>query len=137
MARRRKAITVYRRAPSFGGFRPAAPIIIRQRTGGGSHKKKHRRRRGGGGDSSSLTSKENLALVAAAFLLGYIDKQGVKVPTIPILGRAGSIAVGLFFAGRQFHSPLMIKGAKAAAVIAGYELGNKGQVSGVHGVDTV
>jgi hypothetical protein len=137
MAKRRKSrtsVTVSRR-PSFGGFRPAAPIVIRQTT---TPKVKHRRRRsGGGGDSSSLTSKENMALAAGALVLGFIDRQKIAIPTIPILGRAGSLAVGGLMVGKHMHLPIATKVGKAALVIALYELGKEGKVSGVDGVDTV
>jgi hypothetical protein len=126
---------VYRRS---SGARAAAPIVIRTSSAPVKHHKR-RRHSGGefGGATGGLLSKENTGLAMGALALGYLDKQGVKIPTVPILGRAGSIAVMSFFAGKQFHLPLAMKICKAAIVIAAYELGNKGTISGVSGMNTV
>jgi hypothetical protein len=101
------------------------------------HKKKRRHSGGGGGGGESLTSRENMALATGALALGFIDRQGVKIPTVPILGRAGTIAVGGILLGKQMHLPIATKIGKAALVIALYELGKEGKVSGVDGIDTM
>lgn len=132
MAKRRRSSAVVVR-PSFGGFRPSAPVVIRQ-TRTVTKKSKHRRRHHTGGDSSSLTSKENMALATGALVLGFIDRQGVKVPTIPILGRAGTVAVGGMMLGKHMKLPIATKVGKAALVIALYELGKAGKIDGL---DTV
>lgn len=139
MPRRRKSSKAIVVRPSFGGFRAPSPIVVtRTRTVHAKPKKKPRRHSsGGGGIAGGLTSRHELVLDGAAYVLGYADKQGVKVPTVPVLGRAGSIALGLYLAGKFMRSPMLLAGARAARTIALYELGNKGQVSGVHGVDTV
>jgi hypothetical protein len=134
MAKRRTKAIVVR--PSFGGFRPAAPVVIRQ-TRTVHSKKKRSHRRHSSGESSSLTSKENMALATGALVLGFIDRQGVKVPTVPILGRAGTIAAGGMLLGKHMKLPIATKIGKAALVIALYELGKEGKVSGVDGIDTV
>lgn len=71
--------------------------------------------------------------------LGVIDKTlGATIPTIPILGRAGTIALGayLFSKGR---GGIMRDIALSGAAIAGYQFGKDGRVSGdvadqVHGI---
>jgi hypothetical protein len=127
MAKRRTAVVV---RPQFGGFRPAAPVIIRQ-TRTVTKKKKHHRRRGGAAESSSLTSKENVGLATGALVLGFIDRQGVKIPSIPILGRAGTIAAAGMLVGRHMHLPIATRVGKAALVIALYELGKQGKIDGI------
>lgn len=127
MAKRRSSAVVVR--PQFGGFRPAAPIVIRQ-TRTVAKKKKHHRRRGAA-ESSSLTSKENMGLATGALVLGFIDRQGVKVPSIPILGRAGTIAAAGMLVGKHMHLPIATRVGKAALVIALYELGKQGKIDGI------
>lgn len=132
--RRRSTTTIVRTAPAFGGFRAAAPIIkVSAPRAPAVHKKKHRRKGGGGGESSSLTSKENMALATGAVVLGFIDRQGMKIPTVPMLGRAGSIAVGGMLIGKHMKLPIATKVGKAALVIALYELGKSGKIEGVSG----
>jgi hypothetical protein len=76
------------------------------------------------------------ALGGAAF--GLIEKTFPTLPTLPILGRAGTIAIACHFLGGN-KPGLMRDIACAAAAIAGYELGNTNKISGdygygVHGV---
>jgi len=76
------------------------------------------------------------ALGGAAF--GLIEKTFPTLPTLPVLGRAGTIALGCYFLGGT-KPGLMRDIACAAAAIAGYELGNTNKISGygdynVHGV---
>lgn len=65
---------------------------------------------------------------------GFIEKQwGAKIPTVPILGRAGTVAIACHFARKQggmFSSQLVRDIGMAAAVIAGYQLGSTGKISG-------
>ena len=129
MAKRRRSTAVVVR-PQFGGFRPAAPVVIRQTRTVHAKKKSHRRS-SHAGDSTSLTSKENMGLATGALVLGFIDRQGVKVPTIPILGRAGTVAVGGLMLGKHMKLPIATKVGKAALVIALYELGKQGKIDGI------
>jgi hypothetical protein len=71
---------------------------------------------------------KTFAIAAAGFALGFLDKSGTAIPTIPLLGKAGTIAAGLYFfapAGGIWADAMV-----AAAAIAGYELGFKGSISG-------
>lgn len=116
--------------PSGGGMRRRS-----RRSGGAVRRRKGTRRRkgpvaGGGG----LFNQERIGAMAGGFLLGVLDKQGTSLPTIPVLGRAGTLAVALYFGGKQFKMPLAVHMSTAALAIATYELGNKGSISGV---DTV
>lgn len=62
-------------------------------------------------------------------VLGYIDKNVPQVPTIPMLGRAGSIALGAYMLSGG-KAGMAADVAIAGAVIAGYELGKDGKISG-------
>lgn len=65
-------------------------------------------------------------------VLGFIEKQFPTLPTVPLLGRAGTIALGAYFLGKQGSgsSPIFRDVALAGAAIAGYQLGKEGKVSG-------
>ncbi len=130
MARRRARKTstqiiraVPMRAPS------AAPIIIRQTRSAPSHHKKRRggRRRGGGG---GYTQKAIMGAAVGGAVLGFIDKQFPTLPTVPLLGRKGTLAVIAYFAGKQLRSQIAFDVAKVAAGLAAYEFAQTGHVSG-------
>jgi len=71
---------------------------------------------------------EIVGSVVAGYALGWIDKGGLPIPTIPMLGRAGTVAVVCAILAK--HHPLIAKAALASASIAGYELGKQGTISG-------
>lgn len=64
--------------------------------------------------------------------MGFVEKQFPSLPTIPILGRAGTIAVAAHFLSKQGGqtSGIARDVALAGAAIAGYQLGLTGKVSG-------
>lgn len=123
MARRKSTATQIVRAVPV---RTPAPIIRVSAPRPAKEKKKHRRRRGG---SSSGGGISHLAKHAAGgFAFGYIQKTFPNLPTLPIVGQAGSIALLAHYMRGKF--PLASEIATAAAVIAGYQLGHDGKVQG-------
>jgi hypothetical protein len=62
--------------------------------------------------------------------LGFIEKQWPNAPTVPYIGRAGTIALGCWFFGGKSKPGLLRDIAIAGAVVAGYELGKFGKISG-------
>lgn len=129
MAKRRT-----RRASSSRAItvRPAAPQIIRVSGGGGGVRRRRsgRRRHGGGHGGFTTTTLFNGAMGGA--LLGFVDTAiGTKLPTIPMLGRAGTIALGCYLLGKGKGHGMLRDMAIAAAAVAGYEIGTKGSISGV------
>ena len=122
MARTRTSIVRYT-AP-----RTAAPIVIRTspRT---SHKKKHHRRHHGGGETLSTQRLTSLALGGAAF--GFIEKSfGAQLPTLPIIGRAGTITLIAYYFSKGRGGGILKDVARAGAVLAGYQIGTTGKISG-------
>jgi hypothetical protein len=72
------------------------------------------------------------AAIAAA-VYGFAAKSGIfnALPTIPVLGRTGSIAVLAYLASKNgFGGNMARQVAVVAATIAGYQLGSVGSVSG-------
>jgi hypothetical protein len=66
-------------------------------------------------------------------VLGFIEKTFPTLPTVPILGRAGTIAIGAYFLSRQGgmgHGGIVRDVALAAAVVAGYQIGKTGKIAG-------
>jgi len=122
MARTRTQIVRYQ-AP-----RTTAPIVIRTRSGG-SHKKKRHHRRHGGSESLSTQRLTSLALGGAAF--GFIEKSfGSQLPTLPIIGRAGTITLIAFYFSKGRAGGILKDVARAGAVLAGYQIGTTGKISG-------
>jgi hypothetical protein len=105
----------------------AAPIKRakhRRRSGGGGHKGI------GGGATGAMTMTRSGALALGGFIYGYIEKNVPQVPSLPIVGKSGAIALIMYFAGGK--SPgIMADVGNAASVIAGYSFGATGKVSGV------
>lgn len=106
--------------------RAPAPIVITKTRTVHAKAKKTKHHRGGGGESSLMH------LAIAAYVIGYLDKTGTAIPTVPVLGRAGTLAVGAHFLGKG-KKGLVTSVRNAAAVIALYEMGSKGSVSGEGG----
>lgn len=109
--------------------RAAAPIIVRVREPGTSRRKGKGHHKGG---KRLSTEKTLMGLVMGGLALGFIDKPGslpVAIPTVPILGKAGTIAVIAHFVGKG-RAGIATDIRNAAAVVASYEFGSKGSVSG-------
>ena len=67
----------------------------------------------------------------AAF--GFIEKTFPNMPTMPIIGRAGTVALAAYLLTRRGGigaSGIVRDIGIAAAVIAGYQLGKTGKVAG-------
>lgn len=121
----------------------AKPIIIRQNSVPAKRSSGRRRRSGGGGmlgsAKSALMSNERLGALLGGYLLGVLDAKGTKLPTVPVLGRAGTCGVGLYYLGKHMHSPLVSHASTGFLAIAAYEMGKSGTISGdsVVGADTI
>lgn len=106
--------------------RAAAPIVVRVPSGITKHKKHHK------GSRRQSSEKVLMGLVVGGFAMGFLDKPGgpgANIPTIPLLGKAGTIAVAAHFFGKG-RAGLATDIRNAAAVVAAYEFGVKGSVSG-------
>lgn len=71
-------------------------------------------------------------------VFGYIESHFPNLPTLPVLGRAGTVAIACHFLRKQGglgHGVLVRDVGMAAAVIAGYQLGKTGKIAGDDGVD--
>jgi hypothetical protein len=70
------------------------------------------------------------AMAAGGFVVGFIERNwGDQIPSIPLLGRKGTIALACYFMAPK--NKILQDAGKAAASIAGYELGATGAISGI------
>ena len=67
----------------------------------------------------------------AAAVLAYLDKPGTTFPTLPVLGRAGTLALVCYLF--RHKSPYASAGVTAFGAISIYELITTGKISGVNG----
>jgi hypothetical protein len=112
--------------------RPVAPVIriATPRAAAAPKKRVHHRRHGRVGGQT--TGKTIIGAGIGGAVLGFVEKQWPTFPSVPILGRAGTIAVAAYFLHKQggMSSPILRDVAIAGAVVAGYQLGKEGKVAG-------
>lgn len=107
--------------------RAAAPIInVRAPTAPKKRRSSGRRRSSGGGGSAGHGGLIQNAI--GGFGFGFIEKTFPNLPTLPIVGRAGTIALIAHYMRGKF--PYASQIAQAAASIAGYQLGATGKING-------
>lgn len=99
--------------------------IRRRRSGGGRRRRSRSRGRSGGGGNVQTRIQSG---AMGGFLYAQLVKNMPNIPTIPGLGRAGSVAAGVYFL--KPSSKLIQDVGFAASVIAGYSFGSTGTVSG-------
>jgi hypothetical protein len=124
-----RAIVVRERSP--------APIIKVSAPRAAPVKKGKRRRSHGGGHSRSIGSATGAmsatksgSLALGGFIYGYIEKNVPQVPTLPLIGKSGAIALIAYFMGGK-NPGIIADIGNAASVIAGYSFGSTGRVSGL------
>lgn len=114
--------------------RSAAPIVkvsVPRAIAAPHHKKKGHHRRRSHGDGGSLTQEGLQRHAIGGVAYGFIEKNfGAQIPTLPLVGRAGAIAIGCLIFGKG-RGGIIADVGKAAAVIAGYQFGTTGKVSGI------
>ncbi len=126
-------------------MRQPAPVIIRQsaprrrRTTAvvvAPRSAPVRRRRSNVGSKGSvgpLTPNKLLGVGLGGAIFGYIEKTFPNLPTLPMVGRSGTIAIAAYFISKQGgmgHGSIVKDVGIAAAAITGYQLGKTGKVSG-------
>lgn len=136
MAKRRRKATATKTKIIRVGSGPA-PIIRVQSPPAAPAKKRrgsHRRRSGGGISRSvgGIVSNETIQMAIGGALYGFAVKSGLvaKLPAVPVLGRTGTAAILLDYWSRHGGGPMAGRAARAAAAIAGYQLGSEGAIQG-------
>jgi hypothetical protein len=110
------------------------PIVLRQTKviHAKSKHKKHHRHHGG---LRGLTDPARLGIVIGGAAVGFLQKQNLNLPSLPMLGQAGTIGVAAFLLSNGGRNKLADEICTAALTIAAYELGSTGQVVGDNGFD--
>ena len=116
-------------APIIRVSSPRAAPVRRRRSSG--------RRRSVGG-VGGIVSNETVQMAIGGALYGFAVKQGLiaKLPAIPILGRTGTAAILLDYWSRHGGGHWAGRAARAAATIAGYQLGAEGSIQGDYDATT-
>lgn len=129
-ARRRKRATATTTRSIVRTVQAPAPVVrvsvprASPKRGGG----KRRHHKGGGG--GALTTERMFGAALGGGVLGLVDKMFPNLPTIPVLGKAGTLAALAYFFAKGKGSGIARDAAIAGASIAGYQLGTQGKVSG-------
>ena len=124
-----KAIVVRERVSSPAPIRisvPRAPALKSKR------RRSHSRSHGGhvGSATGAMSMKKSGALALGGFIYGIIEKNfGAQIPSVPVLGKTGSIAIACYMLGGK-NPGIVADVGNAASVIAGYSFGSTGKVSG-------
>lgn len=111
-------------APIIRVSSPRAAPVRRRRS--------HRRSGGGHGVGGGIVSNETVQMAIGGALYGFAVKSGLiaKLPAIPVLGRTGTAAILLDYWSRHGGGQMAHRAARAAAAIAGYQLGSEGSIQG-------
>ncbi len=122
-ATRTKIVRVGAQAPIIKVSAPRAPAKQRRRSP---------RRGGHGGGVGGIVSNEALQMAIGGAIYGFAVKSGMvaKLPAIPVLGRTGTAAILLDYWARHGGGQMAHRAARAAAAIAGYQLGSEGSIQG-------
>lgn len=131
---KRKRRTATRSAPTTKIIKAAAPIIrvSTPRAAPARRRSPRRKSHSSGMGVGGLISNESIQMAIGGALYGYAVKSGLvaKLPAIPVLGRTGTAAILLDYWSRHGGGHLAGRAARAAAAIAGYQLGHEGSISG-------
>lgn len=106
---------------------PRAPALKSKR------RRSHSRSHGGhaGSATGAMSMKKSGSLALGGFLYGIIEKNfGAQLPSLPVVGKTGAIALGCYFFGGK-QPGIVADIGNAASVIAGYSFGSTGKVSGL------
>lgn len=80
-----------------------------------------------------IVSNETVQMAVGGAIYGFAVKSGIvaKLPAIPVLGRTGTAAILLDWWSRRGGGQYAGRAARAAAAIAGYQLGHDGTIQGL------
>jgi len=109
--------------------RPSSPIIkvsVPRAAPVARRPKRHHRRKG----ASSGSGRSIVTFAIGGAAVGFIEKQNLPIPTIPMLGKKGTIAVLAYFWAKNGGPKIMWDIALAGAVLSGYQLAKDGRIDG-------
>lgn len=108
---------------------PSAPARRRRRSQSPARRRSPRKRRSrSGGGGQSAYGKQLTGMALGGYIFGYLEKHYPNMPTVPVLGKSGTVAIASYFL--HGHHPYVRDVGRAAAAIAGYTFGSTGSVAG-------
>jgi hypothetical protein len=133
--RRRRSTATKTKIIRVGGPRAASPIIRVQAPRAmqrARRRRVHHRRSGGSGIGGGLISNDAIQMAIGGALYGFAVKSGWigKLPAIPVVGRTGTAALLLGYWAKHGGGEHVRNASRAAAAIAGYQLGSTGAIQG-------
>lgn len=132
-AKKRRRVVSSRSAPAGVKIvRAPAPIVRVSAPRAPAKRRRSSPRRRSSGGLGGIVSNETVQMAIGGALYGYAVKSGIvaKLPAIPVLGRTGTAAILLDYFSRHGGGQLAGRAARAAAAIAGYQLGSNGKIEG-------
>jgi len=106
------------------------PIIVRQTKIMKPKHKKHGRHHRRGSGLGGFASAERIGIGIGAYALGYVQKQNWAIPSLPVLGKTGTIALIAHFISDGGKNKLAADIATAALAVAGFTLATTGAIVG-------
>jgi hypothetical protein len=115
--------------------RAPAPIVRVSAPRAAPVRRRARRRSRGHSFASvggGIISNETIQMAIGGAVYGFAVKSGLiaKLPAIPVVGRTGTAAILLDYWSRHGGGQMAHRAARAAAAIAGYQLGAEGKIQG-------
>lgn len=124
MARKKTAV---RRAPArTTASRQGAVVVVRERAQSIA-KKVNRHRRSGASGTTLQSDMRKMAIGGAA--VGFFEKYlGSSIPNIPLIGRKGAIALGVYM--MKPKAGILRDVGIAAAALSGYQFAKENKIDG-------
>lgn len=122
------ARTIIIRRAAHAARRAVQPIIVRAPA-----VKHHLKRAGRKVASAAYEERHRMGAILGGLALGLIEKAGIDLPTVPLLGKAGTLGAAAWAVGKWGKSRMASHAATGFLAIAAYELGKEGHISGMDG----
>jgi hypothetical protein len=135
MAKKRRSTATKTKIIRVASPAAKAPIIRVSAPRAAPVRRRRHKRSGGnrsGGNLGGIISNETLQMAVGGAIYGFAVKSGIvgKLPAIPVLGRTGTAAILLDYWSRHGGGQYAGHATRAAAAIAGYQLGHEGAIQG-------
>lgn len=105
------------------------PIVLKQTRIVHTKTKHHRKGRHHGG-MRGLVDPARIGIVVGGAAVGFLQKQNLNIPHLPMLGQAGTIGLAAYLLSDGGKNRIADEICTAALTVAAYELGSTGSIVG-------
>jgi hypothetical protein len=105
------------------------PIVLKQTRTIVKHTK-HKKRHHHAGGMRGLVDPARIGIVVGGAAVGFLQKQNLNIPHLPVLGQAGTIGLAAYLLSDGGKNRIADEICTAALTVAAYELGSTGQIVG-------